>query len=124
MWSSGKNLGGSSNLNYMGFTRSIYHDYDNWANYTGDPRWSYKNVLTYFKEYEFWDDPSIADTARYHGDKGKIRTAYSPHTPVTIADMLVQAGVEHGLNRLSDINLPFDDNGIHIHIQCKVQLFT
>ena len=98
----------------MGFTRSVYHDYDNWANYTGDPRWSYNNVLPYFKEIEFWDDPSIANTAKYHGEnKERIRTAYSPYTSMSIAEMLVEAGVEHGLNKLSDINLPFEGNGKH-----------
>ncbi|CAG7827198.1 unnamed protein product [Allacma fusca] len=49
-WPRGKALGGSSNLNYMLYVRSHPLDYDNWANITGDPTWSYENVLPFFKK--------------------------------------------------------------------------
>jgi choline dehydrogenase-like flavoprotein len=30
----------------------LFLDYDNWANVTGDERWSYKNVLPFFLKSE------------------------------------------------------------------------
>ena len=30
-------------------------DFDNWANYTGDKSWEYKNMLKFFKKYEDYD---------------------------------------------------------------------
>lgn len=48
----GKGLGGTSNLNFLIYSRGHRHDYDNWANITGDPRWGYENVLKYFKKSE------------------------------------------------------------------------
>jgi choline dehydrogenase-like flavoprotein len=36
----------------MVYLRGHPRDYDNWANITGDGRWSYKNVLPYFLKSE------------------------------------------------------------------------
>ena len=52
LWPRGKMLGGSSNLNYMLYVRGDKQDYDNWANLTKDNRWSFQNVLQYFKKSE------------------------------------------------------------------------
>ena len=48
----GKGLGGSSNLNFMIYSRGHPEDYNNWANITNDSRWGYENVLKYFKKSE------------------------------------------------------------------------
>lgn len=50
MWNAGKVLGGSTQLNMMFYLRGHPADYDNWANLTGDVRWSYENVLPFFKK--------------------------------------------------------------------------
>ena len=50
VWPRGKQLGGSSGLNFMIYSRGHPLDYDNWANLTGDPTWRYENVLPYFKK--------------------------------------------------------------------------
>jgi choline dehydrogenase-like flavoprotein len=59
----GRGLGGSSNLNYIGYARGNPKDYDNWANLTGDPSWNYENLLRCFRDIE-----------DYHG-------AYQPPDP-------------------------------------------
>lgn len=48
----GRMLGGTSQINYSIFNRGNPQDYDNWANYTGDPSWNYDNLLPYFKRAE------------------------------------------------------------------------
>lgn len=49
-WPRGKVLGGSSSVNFMFYLRGHPLDYENWANLTGDPTWSWDNVLPYFKK--------------------------------------------------------------------------
>ena len=55
MFPRGKLLGGSSNLNFMIYMRGCPHDFDNWANLTGDPSWKYENLLPYFKKMENYE---------------------------------------------------------------------
>lgn len=42
-------------------------DFDNWANVTGDPSWSWEGVLPYFKSYEDYEIP---------GDPGRLVQAF------------------------------------------------
>ncbi len=48
----GKGLGGSSNINGMMYIRGNPKDFNRWASLTGDPAWSWDNVLPYFKKSE------------------------------------------------------------------------
>ena len=41
----GKTLGGSSSINAMCYIRGVAADYDGWAEASGDPRWSWREVL-------------------------------------------------------------------------------
>ena len=43
-------IGGTSILNLLIYVRGNPHDYDNWANITGDHSWKYDNILKYFKK--------------------------------------------------------------------------
>ena len=49
LWPRGKVLGGTSHLNYMLYVRGDKEDYEDWAKITQDERWSFKEVLKYFK---------------------------------------------------------------------------
>jgi choline dehydrogenase-like flavoprotein len=48
----GKILGGSSAVNYQTWTRGAAAEFDLWAEEVGDPRWSWKGMLPYFKRTE------------------------------------------------------------------------
>ena len=51
-WPRGKVLGGSSSINAMCYIRGDARDYDDWAQRVGDQRWSWRNVLPWFKRSE------------------------------------------------------------------------
>ncbi|MEU5842305.1 GMC family oxidoreductase N-terminal domain-containing protein [Rhodococcus sp. NPDC047139] len=51
-WPRGKTLGGSSSMNAMMWMRGFAADYDEWAELTGDPSWSFSEVLEYFRRIE------------------------------------------------------------------------
>lgn len=55
----GKTLGGSSILNYGGWSRGDASDYDNWASTVGDSRWSYNGLLPFFKRSEHLDNSDV-----------------------------------------------------------------
>ena len=48
-WPRGKNLGGSSMLNWMLYVRGHPEDYDEWEK-DGNPGWGFKNVERYFRK--------------------------------------------------------------------------
>jgi choline dehydrogenase len=62
----GKTLGGCSSINGMIYMRGQAHDYDQWAQLTGDEAWRWDQVLPYFKLHE--DYYKGADAL--HGAKG------------------------------------------------------
>jgi choline dehydrogenase len=100
-WPRGKLIGGSSSINAMIYMRGAAADYDEWAELTGDPSWSYENVLPVFKRME--DNARGAD--EYHGVGGPLRVEdlRSPH-PWTRA--VVQSAVAAGYPRNDDFNGP------------------
>ena len=76
-WPRGKLLGGSSSINAMIYMRGAAADYDEWAERTGDPSWSYEHVLPLFRRME--DNARGADA--FHGVGGPLRVEdlRSPH---------------------------------------------
>ncbi|KAJ7586731.1 hypothetical protein C8J56DRAFT_1014658 [Mycena floridula] len=50
-------LGGSSSINYMGYTRGSSDDYDRYAKVTGDQGWSWKNLQRYIRKSERFVQP-------------------------------------------------------------------
>jgi choline dehydrogenase len=62
----GKTLGGSSSINGMIYMRGQAHDYDQWAQLTGDMSWNWDNSLPFFKMHE--DHYKGADAM--HGARG------------------------------------------------------
>jgi choline dehydrogenase len=98
-WPRGKVLGGSSSINAMIYIRGAKADYDEWAELTGDPSWSYDQVLPLFRRME--DNARGAD--RYHGTGGPLRVENlrSPH-PWTRA--VVESALAAGYPRNDDFN--------------------
>jgi len=68
----GKTLGGSTTLNFMVYQRGNPKDYDEWVRKTGDDKWSYDNVLPYFKKSENYNGNYL------NGSNSGIQK-YSPH---------------------------------------------
>jgi choline dehydrogenase len=65
IWSNGKLLGGSSQLNAMMYIRGNVQGFDDMAQKTGDSGWSLKNVLRYYKQmenYQGWFDTGKLDS--------------------------------------------------------------
>src|SRR4051812_30859175 len=100
-WPRGKLLGGSSSVNAMIYMRGAAADYDEWAELTGDPSWSYDSVLPLFRRME--DNARGAD--QYHGVGGPLRVENlrSPH-PWTRA--VIQSAVAAGYPPNDDFNGP------------------
>ncbi|MDE2417155.1 MAG: GMC family oxidoreductase N-terminal domain-containing protein [Burkholderiales bacterium] len=66
----GKTLGGCSSINGMIYMRGQARDYDQWAQLTGDPSWTWDNSLPYFQLHE--DHYQGANAL--HGAKGTAPT--------------------------------------------------
>lgn len=106
----GRMLGGSSGVNYMVYTRGSSDNYDQMAKVTGDPSWSFKNILPYIKKHEKWTPPRAGyDTEgkfdpRYHGFKGKIKVTLENY-PSAINDRILQTvGTVPGFDYVKDMN--------------------
>ena len=68
----GKTLGGSSSINGMMYMRGHPSDYDDWAA-SGNPGWSYDDVLPYFKKSE--NNEQFGGDA-WHGSGGELNVTY------------------------------------------------
>lgn len=94
----GKVLGGSSSTNGMLYCRGAAADYDGWAE-SGNPGWSYREVLPYFKRAE---DHECGENA-YRGTGGPLHVLRSK-VEHPLARAFIQAGVEAGFPYNEDIN--------------------
>ncbi|SEP15599.1 GMC family oxidoreductase [Trujillonella endophytica] len=98
-WPRGKLLGGSSSINAMIYIRGAAADYDEWAQLTGDPSWSFESVLPLFRRME--DNARGAD--RFHGTGGPLRVE-DPRSPHVWSRAAVESAVAAGHPRNSDFN--------------------
>lgn len=100
LWPRGKVLGGSSVLNAMLYIRGNRYDYDAWEK-QGNPGWSYKDVLPYFKKAE---DIQIEDLKGdyYHGSGGYLTVEdFRYHSP--LVQWFLDAGEQLGYH-VRDVN--------------------
>ncbi|CAL8117908.1 unnamed protein product [Orchesella dallaii] len=74
----GNTLGGSSSVNGMFFNRGSPYDFDNWANITNDPSWSYSSLLPYFKRAENYAGGFPSDQHGFSGPISVSRARYAP----------------------------------------------
>ncbi|KAJ8083197.1 hypothetical protein PM082_009067 [Marasmius tenuissimus] len=54
----GRVLGGCTSMNGMAYSRGSASDWDRYARVTGDPGWSWKAILPYFRKNERWQQPT------------------------------------------------------------------
>ena len=102
----GRVLGGSSSINGLNYVRGQAVDYDNWAA-AGNPGWSFKEVLPYFKRSECLIG---GEESPYRGQSGELPiTRLDWHHPVS--DALVDAAESLGIPRNPDYNSG-DQNGV------------
>ena len=95
----GRVLGGSSSINAMLYLRGQARDYDEWAQLTGDSRWSWQNVLPVFMKSE--DHWRGADEK--HGEGGEWRIE-RPKLTWEILEAFADAAVESGIPKVDDFN--------------------
>ncbi|MFC7517491.1 GMC family oxidoreductase [Herbaspirillum sp. GCM10030257] len=95
-WPRGKVLGGSSSLNGLLYVRGQKEDYDRWAE-LGNPGWSYKEILPYFKKSEDQE----RGASEYHGVGGPLKVS-DLRLRRRIADCFIEGA--------KDIGIPFNED--------------
>ncbi|CAL8147769.1 unnamed protein product [Orchesella dallaii] len=91
-------------LNFLAWNRGHPRDYDNWAEITGDRRWSYESLLPFFKRSESF--LGKGNNNEYHGYNGEIPV--SPITYKPLVTYFLEAAKELGYP-ITDLNAPFDE---------------
>ncbi len=106
LYARGRVLGGSSSINAMLYLRGQARDYDEWAQLTGDARWSWQSVLPVFRQSEdYWRG---AD--EFHGVRGAGGGAghewrvERQRLSWEILDGFRDAAVEAGIANIDDFN--------------------
>ena len=96
----GKMMGGCSSHNGMVFVRGNPLDFERWSSYNL-PKWSYKNVLPYFKKLETWSGGENL----YRGGKGPLKVNRSKiDETFPLFKSLINAAAEAGYETFEDSN--------------------
>ena len=96
----GKMIGGCSSHNGMVFVRGHPEDFNRWATY-GLEKWSYKNVLPYFKKLETWSGGENL----YRGGKGPLKVNRSKiNKTFPLFQSVLNAAKEAGYDLFEDSN--------------------
>jgi choline dehydrogenase len=96
----GKVLGGGSSINGLIWARGHQHDFDAWAQATGDAGWSYAAVLDLYKRIENWD--GTPDPGR-RGRHGPVYVT-KPRDPIPLTGALIEASARAGIPHVDDLN--------------------
>ena len=94
----GKVLGGSSAINFLLYTRGNHDDYDRWQE-LGNPGWSDRDLLPYFKKSE----RQQRGDSEYHGVDGELSVT-DILDPAPISQRFIDAAVALGYDRNRDFN--------------------
>ncbi|CAL8076415.1 unnamed protein product [Orchesella dallaii] len=101
----GRMLGGSSSTSFMLHVRGNREDFNRWQHEDagGDPQWSYKELLPYFRKSEDYNGAyaNQAESYLYHGKGGLLNIATHDYMPGT--DQFLDAAREKGY-RIGDYN--------------------
>ncbi|MFB9246020.1 GMC family oxidoreductase N-terminal domain-containing protein [Massilia antarctica] len=95
----GKVLGGSSSINGMIYMRGQAHDYDHWAELTGDTGWSWDKVLPLFKKSEDYH----GGASELHGTGGEWRVE-KQRLSWQLLDAFRDAAEQTGIRKTEDFN--------------------
>ena len=95
----GKVLGGSSSINGMIYMRGQSHDYERWADATGDGSWSWDHVLPMFMKSEDY----YGGSGPVHGTGGEWRVE-KQRLSWPILDAFRDAAEQVGIPKTSDFN--------------------
>ena len=106
LYARGRVLGGSSSINAMLYLRGQARDYDEWARRTGDPGWSWQNVLPVFKKSEdnwrganeFHGGATLDTTGGHEWRVERQRLSWE------ILDAFRDAALEAGIAKVDDFN--------------------
>jgi len=106
LYARGRVLGGSSSINAMLYLRGQSRDYDEWARQTGDPAWSWQNVLPVFKQSEdHWRGADDFHGARRPADgAGHEWRVEQQRLSWEILDAFRAAAAEAGIANVDDFN--------------------
>ena len=106
LYARGRVLGGSSSINAMLYLRGQARDYNEWAQLTGDARWSWQNVLPIFKQSEdHWHGTDEFHGARDASDgAGHEWRVERQRLSWEILDAFRDAAVEAGIAKIDDFN--------------------
>jgi len=97
----GKVLGGGSSVNGLVWARGHKSDFDGWAELTGEPAWSYENVLNIYRRIEDWNGPP---NPRHRGTGGLVKVGL-PEAPINpVAPALIEAAGAFGMPTVTDLN--------------------
>ena len=99
-WPRGRVLGGSSSINGLLYVRGQQQDYDTWRQ-LGNPGWSFRDVLPYFKRAE--DQERGSD--ELHGSGGPLGVS-DVRMDNPLCEAYIQACVAAGIPRTKDFNGP------------------
>ncbi|OXA63508.1 uncharacterized GMC-type oxidoreductase Mb1310 [Folsomia candida] len=97
----GRALGGSSSVNGLLYNRCNPKDYDYWAEFTNDTRWSFASVLDAFKSLENYHGFYEDDSSPNHGAEGEMHVGKLEFLPGV--DELFAALEEKGVP-IGDLN--------------------
>ena len=99
----GKQLSGTSSVNYAMWVRGGADDYNLWAEMVGDKRWSYNGLLPYFRRTETYYDRAVGDPEQ-HGFEGPIHTTASARNYPLKEPLRTALSKGTGLPFISDAN--------------------
>ncbi|MDO7834148.1 GMC family oxidoreductase N-terminal domain-containing protein [Sphingobium sp. HBC34] len=101
IWPYGRGLGGSSSTNGTWYLRGMPADFDGWAR-AGHGEWRWSEIERCYRAMESYRDTGAHPS---RGKGGPLQITQLPYRSPAIA-ATIEAGVEMGLPRLDDINMP------------------
>ena len=83
----------------MVYVRGHRNDFDNWANILNDQKWSYRQMLPYFKKAQSHE----LGANLYRGGDGPLQVSNGPMTN-PLFDAFIEAGEQAGYRKSEDLN--------------------